>query len=76
MILRKLIMSSYIFHYSDISCSETYLGELSLDGSLQPVKGVLPIALKAKEERFKGIIVSQEIHMSQLLLKVWTGFIM
>jgi len=33
------------------------LGELSLDGGLQPMKGVLPIALKAKEEGFKGIIL-------------------
>ncbi|MBW7866900.1 MAG: YifB family Mg chelatase-like AAA ATPase [Brumimicrobium sp.] len=36
------------------------LGELSLDGSLKPFKGVLPIALKAKEEGFKGIILPQE----------------
>jgi len=38
---------------------ESYIliGELSLDGSLQPVKGVLPIALRAREERYKGIIV-------------------
>ncbi|NPA42447.1 MAG: YifB family Mg chelatase-like AAA ATPase [Chlorobi bacterium] len=33
------------------------LGELSLDGSLQPVKGALPIALKAKEEGYKGLII-------------------
>ena len=33
------------------------MGELSLDGSLQPIKGVLPITLKAKEEGFKGIIL-------------------
>ncbi len=33
------------------------LGELSLDGSLQPIKGALPIAIKAKEEGFKGIII-------------------
>ncbi|MCW3070857.1 MAG: Mg chelatase, subunit ChlI [Bacteroidetes bacterium] len=33
------------------------MGELSLDGGLQPVKGVLPIALKAREEKFKGIIL-------------------
>ena len=33
------------------------MGELSLDGTLQPVKGVLPIALRAREERFKGVIV-------------------
>nr|WP_298998994.1 YifB family Mg chelatase-like AAA ATPase [uncultured Allomuricauda sp.] len=33
------------------------MGELSLDGSLQPIKGALPIALKAKEEGFKGFIL-------------------
>jgi magnesium chelatase family protein len=33
------------------------MGELSLDGGLQPVKGVLPIALKARQEKFKGIIL-------------------
>jgi len=33
------------------------MGELSLDGTLQPVKGILPIALKAREEGFKGLIV-------------------
>ncbi|MGB3227758.1 MAG: YifB family Mg chelatase-like AAA ATPase, partial [Saprospiraceae bacterium] len=32
-------------------------GELSLDGSLRPFKGVLPIAILAKREKFKGIIV-------------------
>jgi magnesium chelatase family protein len=33
------------------------MGELSLDGALQPVKGILPIAIKAREDKFKGIIV-------------------
>jgi magnesium chelatase family protein len=33
------------------------MGELSLDGGLQPIKGVLPIAIKAREEGFKGIIL-------------------
>ncbi|GHV11670.1 magnesium chelatase [Bacteroidia bacterium] len=33
------------------------MGELSLDGTLQPVRGVLPIAMKAKEAGFKGIIL-------------------
>lgn len=33
------------------------MGELSLDGSLQPLKGVLPIAIQAKKEGFKGLIV-------------------
>ncbi len=33
------------------------LGELSLDGSIQPMKGILPIAIKAKKEGYKGIIL-------------------
>jgi magnesium chelatase family protein len=37
--------------------SYVIMGELSLDGTLQPVKGVLPIALRAREEGFKGVIV-------------------
>ena len=33
------------------------IGELSLDGSLQACKGVLPRVIQAKKEGFKGIIV-------------------
>ena len=33
------------------------LGELSLDGSLRPVKGVLPVAIEARERGYKGLIV-------------------
>lgn len=33
------------------------MGELSLDGSLQPIKGSLPMALKAREDGFKGFIL-------------------
>ncbi len=33
------------------------MGELSLDGGLQPIKGALSIAIKAKEEGFKGLIL-------------------
>jgi len=36
------------------------MGELALDGSIRPIKGILPIAIKAKEEGFKGIIVPNE----------------
>ncbi|MGY8915837.1 MAG: magnesium chelatase domain-containing protein, partial [Flavobacteriales bacterium] len=36
------------------------MGELSLDGSLQPIKGALPIAIKAKEEGFIGFILPKE----------------
>ena len=46
----------------DASKLEQYIimGELSLDGTLNPVKGVLPMAIKAKEEGFKGIIIPKE----------------
>lgn len=33
------------------------MGELSLDGSLLPVKGALPMAIQARKEQFKGIIL-------------------
>ncbi len=33
------------------------MGELSLDGGLQPIKGALSIAIKAKEEGFKGFFL-------------------
>ncbi|WP_313113208.1 YifB family Mg chelatase-like AAA ATPase [Aequorivita sediminis] len=36
------------------------MGELSLDGNLQPIRGALPIAIKAKEEGFKGIILPNQ----------------
>lgn len=36
------------------------MGELSLDGTLQPVKGVLPIAVNARKEGFEGFIVSKQ----------------
>ncbi|MEO0873929.1 MAG: YifB family Mg chelatase-like AAA ATPase, partial [Bacteroidota bacterium] len=33
------------------------MGELSLDGSLRPIKGALPMAIQARKEEFKGIIL-------------------
>ncbi|RZS92519.1 YifB family Mg chelatase-like AAA ATPase [Aquimarina brevivitae] len=36
------------------------MGELSLDGGLQPIKGALPIAIKAREEGFKGFILPEQ----------------
>ena len=33
------------------------MGELSLDGGLQPIKGALPIAIQARKEGFKGFIL-------------------
>lgn len=36
------------------------MGELSLDGGLHHIKGALPIAVKAREEGYKGIILPKE----------------
>ncbi len=36
------------------------VGELGLDGKLQPIKGALPIAIKARAEKFKGLIVPKD----------------
>lgn len=36
------------------------MGELSLDGSLRPIKGVLPIAIEARRKHFKGIILPKD----------------
>ncbi len=33
------------------------MGEMSLDGELRPIKGALPIAIKAQKEGFKGVIL-------------------
>ena len=33
------------------------MGELSLDGTIQPIKGALPIAIQARKEGFRGLIV-------------------
>lgn len=39
-------------------CDEYMLmGELSLDGVLKPIRGVLPIALKARDQGFRGIVL-------------------
>ena len=33
------------------------MGELSLDGKLRPIKGVLPISIQSRKENFKGLIL-------------------
>ncbi|MBZ0202638.1 MAG: YifB family Mg chelatase-like AAA ATPase [Ignavibacteria bacterium] len=37
-----------------------FVGELSLDGKLRPVKGILPITIESRRSGFKGIIVPEE----------------
>lgn len=36
------------------------MGELSLDGGLQPIKGALPIAIQARKDGFKGFILPKQ----------------
>ncbi len=36
------------------------VGELGLDGKLQPIRGALPIAIRARKEKFKGLIVPKQ----------------
>ena len=44
---------------SEKLCNYIIMGELSLDGSILPIKGALPIAIMAKKEGFKGFILPE-----------------
>lgn len=49
----ELIPSTHLGEYMIV-------GELGLDGHILPVRGALPLAIKARSEKFKGIIVPKE----------------
>jgi magnesium chelatase family protein len=51
-----ILVASYQIKAENLS-DYVIMGELSLDGSLQPIKGALSIAIKAKEEGFKGLFL-------------------
>lgn len=53
-----LISSEQIF--SDSLDKYMIMGELALDGKLRPIKGVLPIAIEARKQGFKGFILPKE----------------
>lgn len=58
--LDTAIALSYLLASGDINFDpkdKIFLGELSLDGALRPVKGILAFARKAKEEGFKEVFV-------------------
>lgn len=44
----------------DLLSEYMIVGELGLDGMLQPVKGALPISIRARKEKFKGLIVPKQ----------------
>ncbi len=45
---------------SDAPAAYLMAGELSLDGRVKPVKGALPLALAARDQGFKGVIIPKE----------------
>lgn len=49
----EMIVSDKLEHYM-------LMGELSLDGTILPIKGALPIAIKAYENHFEGLIVPKK----------------
>jgi len=54
------IMAAAGFIGNDELDKYVMMGELSLDGGLQPMRGVLPIAIQAREEGFKGFILPRQ----------------
>ena len=54
-----ILTASEQIMYEDID-QYIIMGELSLDGGLQPIKGALPIAIQARKEGFKGFILPKQ----------------
>ena len=44
----------------DLLSDYMMIGELGLDGKLKPVSGILSVAIRAKKDKFKGLIVPTE----------------
>ena len=45
------------FRHRELLEQYVIMGELSLDGEIRPIKGALPIAIQARKEGFRGLIV-------------------
>ena len=58
-IAASILSSIYTIEPENIS-NYMIVGELALNGVIKPVSGILPLAITAKEEGFRGIIVPQE----------------
>ena len=54
-----LVSTGQILEHEPLS-HYVIMGELSLDGSLQPIRGALPIAINALKEGFKGFILPKQ----------------
>ena len=51
-----------------------FIGELSLEGRCRPVRGVLPMAIKALDMGLKGVFISRENVQEALLVKGLTVY--
>ncbi|MBC7829384.1 MAG: YifB family Mg chelatase-like AAA ATPase [Chitinophagaceae bacterium] len=47
-------------HHPERLADYIIMGELNLDGTIQPIKGALPIAITARKEGFKGLILPKQ----------------
>ena len=54
------ILAAYSKVSEDALKDYMMVGELGLDGKLKPVSGVLSVAIRARKEKFKGLIVPKE----------------
>ena len=54
------ILAAYGKISEDLLSSYMMIGELGLDGKLKPVSGALSVAIRARKEKFKGLIVPKE----------------
>ena len=52
-----ILGASEQFENAEILSQYVLMGELSLDGEVRPIKGSLPIAIQARKQGFKGLIV-------------------
>ena len=54
------ILAAYGKVSEDMLSEYMMIGELGLDGKLKPVSGALSVAIRARKEKFKGLIVPRE----------------
>lgn len=54
-----ILAASHQLHSEELD-EYVIMGELSLDGTIQPIKGALPIAIQARKEKFKGFILPKQ----------------
>lgn len=63
------VLSSLEYIYQQNLNSTIFLGELSLDGSIKPISGVLPICVEAKKLGIKRIVLPEENSKEASILK-------